>query len=80
MAEFSKGKYAGEVALLSLTTLMQVATFIVSGFAASNDPNKFGFENSTGEVSDKYFTQVSLSFSEVLRYSGSDAVTLLVIK
>ena len=75
MAEFSKGKYAGEVALLSLTTLMQVATFIVSGFAASNDHSKFGFENSTGEVSDKYFTLVSLSFS-VLKFYSSQSLSL----
>lgn len=40
---------------LAVTTVVLIGVYVVSALA--NDPN-YGFKNSTGEISDKYYTQV----------------------
>ena len=48
---------AGTLALASLTF---VALLIASGLAASPDADRYGFKNSTGDVSDESSTQVCM--------------------
>lgn len=40
---------------LAVTTVVLIGVYVVSALAS--DP-KYGFRNSTGEISDKYYTQV----------------------
>ena len=54
----SRKAYVAYVVNITITTVALLATFIVNGFAA-NGGSKFGFENSTGDFSDKYYTQVT---------------------
>ncbi|XP_003389432.1 PREDICTED: uncharacterized protein LOC100641394 [Amphimedon queenslandica] len=48
-----------EIVGLSITTAILISTFIINGFAAASDPEKFGFKNQTGDVADTYFTQIN---------------------
>ena len=49
--------YVAYVVNISITTFVLLVTFIINGFAASGS-SKFGFENSTGNVSDKYQSKI----------------------
>lgn len=48
-----------EVAGLSFATVILLATFTINGFAGAGDPSSFGFSNSTGNISDEYYTAVT---------------------
>lgn len=47
-----------EAGTLGVASLTFVALLIVSGLAASPNADSYGFKNSTGDISDEYFTQV----------------------
>ena len=46
---------------LSVSTIALIATFVVSGLANYHDPRKFGFDNTTGDISDMYYTHITPS-------------------
>ena len=48
-----------KVSLICLT-LTEIVVFITNGLSATSNASKFGFINSTGDISDKYYTQVGL--------------------
>ena len=47
--------------ILSLTfaSLAYIGTLIVSGLATNPEPEKFGFKNQTGAISDQFYTQIT---------------------
>ena len=49
---------ASETSLIALASLAFVVLLVVSGLAASPNADKYGFKNSTGDISDHYYTQV----------------------
>jgi len=65
MAEPLKRKHnvawlTAEVISLVFLTLTEAVVFITSGLAGSSNAGAYGFINTTGSVSDKFYTQVSL--------------------
>ena len=44
---------------LSLTTIILLAMFVTNGLASYPDPAKVGFKNTTSNVSDLFYTQVT---------------------
>ena len=54
----SKAAFAAEIAALSIATIAQIVVFITSGLAGAGDPQKYGFKNNTGVISDIFYTQV----------------------
>lgn len=50
---------ASEAGSLALATLGFVVFVIVSGLAASPNASKYGFKNSTAEISNEFVTQVT---------------------
>ena len=44
---------------LTISTIILLGVYITSGLAGSPDASKFGFKNTTGQISDLFYTQVS---------------------
>ena len=59
MAGPSKVKIALEAAALATTTIILLVVFITNGLAAAPNADKYGFRNTTGDISDEFYTQVS---------------------
>ena len=49
------------IASLSLSTVVLIIVFVVSGLANYPEPEKVGFKNKTGDISDMYYTQITPS-------------------
>ena len=49
------------IASLYVSTVALIITFVVSGLANYPEPEKFGFKNNTGDISDMYYTQITPS-------------------
>ena len=47
------------IASLSFSTIVLIGTFVVSGLANYPDPEKVGFKNKTGQISDMYYTSIT---------------------
>jgi hypothetical protein len=45
-------------ALLAVATVVLLAVFVTSGLAGSPNARKYGFKNSTANVSDLFYTEV----------------------
>lgn len=52
----SKALYIGS---LTFSTIVLLGVYITSGLSTAGDPEKFGFKNKTGDISDEYYTQIT---------------------
>lgn len=66
MAKPSNIRVALDAAALAVSSLVLIGVFVTSGLAGSPNADEFGFKNTTGDISDQYFTQVTYLWHSLL--------------